>query len=126
VPIVTIQIVASNNENTYSAELLAQLADSLGSVFNSNAGGTWLKLENLDRSHYAENEIHPDVNIQATFVEVLKRTLPEQEALAREAKQIAAVVAHFLSRPLENVHIIYLPAGEGRVAFGGKLLTKQK
>jgi phenylpyruvate tautomerase PptA (4-oxalocrotonate tautomerase family) len=126
VPIVTIQIVASNNENTYSAECLAQLSDSLGSIFNSNAGGTWVKLEYLDRSHYAENETHPDENIQPTFVEVLKRTLPEQETLAREAEQIAAVVAHVLSRPLENVHIIYLPPGEGRVAFGGKLLKKQK
>ena len=77
-------------------------------------------------SHYAENETQPDANIQPTFVEVLKRTLPEQEALAREAKQIAAKVAHVLSRPLENVHIVYLPPGEGRVAFGGKLLTKQR
>ena len=125
-PIVTIQIVVSHNENTYSAEHLAQLADGLGAIFDSNAGGTWLKLDYLDHSHYAENETHPDANIRPTFVEVLKRTLPEQEALAHEAEQIAAKVASVLSRPLENVHIIYLPPGEGRVAFGGKLLTKQE
>jgi phenylpyruvate tautomerase PptA (4-oxalocrotonate tautomerase family) len=125
VPIITIQIVVSNNENSFSAELLAQLADGLGSIFNSNAGGTWVKLEYLDRSHYAENGTLMDENIQPTFVEILKRTLPDQEALAFEAEQIAAKVAHVLSRPPENVHIIYLPPGEGRVAFGGKLLTKQ-
>jgi phenylpyruvate tautomerase PptA (4-oxalocrotonate tautomerase family) len=126
VPIVTIQIVVPNNENQYSTEQLAQLSDDLGSIFNSNAGGTWVKLEYLDRNHYAENDAHPDTNIQPTFVEVLKRVLPEQEALASEAEQIAAKVAHILSRPLENVHIIYLPPGEGRVAFGGKLLKKQR
>jgi len=126
VPIVTIQIVASNNERIYSTEHVAKLADYLGSIFNSDAGGTWVKLHYLDRDHYAENETHPDTNIQPTFVEVLKRTLPQQETLALEAEQIAVKVAHVLSRPLENVHIIYLPPGEGRVAFGGKLLTKSR
>ncbi len=123
-PIVTIQIVASKSENTYSVAQVEKLSDDLGAIFNSEPGGTWVKLEYLDRSQYSENEVRPDSSIQPTFVEVLKRTLPNQDTLAVEAHQIAAKIADVLSRPLDNVHIIYLPPGEGRVAFGGKLLTK--
>jgi len=123
-PIVTIQIVTSSNDDTYSATDVARLSDSLGSIFNSEPGSTWLKLEYLDRTLYAENETELDSDIQPTFVEVLKRSLPDQDMLTTEAREIAAAVAHTLSRPVENVHIIYLPSGEGRIAFGGKLLTK--
>ena len=123
-PIVTIQVVISSNGETYSATDVARLSDRLGSIFNSEPGGTWVKLEYLDRSNYAENEMELDSNIQPTFVEVLKRSLPDQDILATEAQEIATEVARTLSRPLENVHIIYLPPGEGRIAFGGQLLTR--
>jgi hypothetical protein len=124
VPIVTIQIVTSKSENTYSVAQVEKLSDDLGTIFNSEPSGTWVKLELLDRNQYSENEVRPDSSVEPTFVEVLKRTLPDQDTLAVEAQQIATKVAHVLSRPLDNVHIIYLPPGEGRVAFGGKLLTK--
>lgn len=125
-PIVTIQIVASKDEDMYSAKHVVKLSDQLGSIFESDPGTTWVKLEYLDNELYAENGIPKNADIQPTFVEILKRTLPDQAHLATEAEIVATKVAHVLNRPLENVHIIYLPPGEGRVAFGGKLLTKQE
>ena len=125
-PIVTIQIVISKSEKTYSSTQVEKLSDDLGVIFNSEPSGTWVKLEYLDRSHYSENEVRPDSSVQPTFVEVLKRSLPNQDALAAEAQLIAAKVAHVLSRPVDNVHVIYLPPSEGRVAFGGNLITKEK
>jgi hypothetical protein len=87
-----------------------------------------VKLEYLDCRLYAENDlsaennVSADAKIQPTFVEVLKRSLPDQQTLAKEAQQIANLVAEVLCRPVENVHALYLPPGEGRIAFGGKLL----
>ena len=125
-PIVTIQIVISESDNRYSTKHIERISDLLGTLFNSDPGGTWIKLEYLDSHLYAENEMHPNSNIQPTFVEVLKRSLPDQDSLAAEAKQIAAKIAHVLSRPVESVHIIYLPPAGGRIAFGGNLLAKPK
>jgi hypothetical protein len=62
---------------------------------------------------------------QPTFVEVLQRQLPAQEQLVRQASEIAQIVLEALSRRAENVHIIYLPEGAGRVAFGGELVRNQ-
>ena len=125
-PIVTIQIVKSKNDNPYTAADVQKISDRLGKIFNSDSGGTWVKLEYLDRNHYAENEVPLNSIVQPTLVEVLKRSLPNQDSLAVEAQQIAINVAHVFSRPVENVHIIYLPPGEGRVAFGGNLLPKRE
>jgi len=73
--------------NFWSGDDLA-LSDSVTLI---RAGGTWVKLEYFDRNHYAENETQLDTNTQPTFVEVLKRTLPEQEVLATEAEQLYEV-----------------------------------
>jgi len=55
-------------------------------------------------------------------VTVLKARLEPAEMLRLEAHALAAAIAAVCGRPKENVHIIYLPAGSGRVAFGGQLL----
>lgn len=123
-PIVTIEIVCSDKRDGYSSAQIQELSDQLGEIFNSDPGQTWVKLIYLGLDHYAENKMLVASPHEPTFVEVLKRSLPNQETLAVEAQQISEKVAQVLSRPRENVHVIYLPAGEGRIAFGGKLLVR--
>ena len=120
-PIVTIQIVDDLPDSGPGTQDIQKIADELGSIFKSDAGTTWVKVQNIKPGYYAENETAPDIRVQPIFVEVLKRTLEKHSLLAKEAQQIATVVAHEFSRPVENVHVLYLPEGDGRIAFGGKL-----
>ncbi len=120
-PIVTIQIVDNPSNSGPSAKGIQKLTDELGGIFKSDAGTTWVKIQHINHGHYAENKIRPDSRARPIFVEVLKRTLEERPLLRKEAQQIATVVANELSRPVENVHVLYLPEGDGRIAFGGNL-----
>ena len=81
-----------------------------------------LLLSSLPHTQYAENHATIGPAVQPTFVEILKGSLPEQDALAKEAEHIAQIVSARLSRPIENTHVLYLPAGIGRIAFGGNLV----
>ncbi|MDP7576187.1 MAG: hypothetical protein QGH99_04420, partial [Pseudomonadales bacterium] len=47
---------------------------------------------------------------------------PDPNEMAAEAKQVAKIVGAIISRPEENIHIIFLPESLGRVAFGGNLI----
>ena len=120
-PIVTIQFVGDLPDSGPGAQYIQIIADQLGRIFKSDAGTTWVKVQNIKPGYYAENETAPDTRAQPIFVEILKRTLEEHSLLAEEAQQIARVVAHEFSRPAENIHVLYLPEGDGRIAFGGKL-----
>lgn len=121
-PIVTIQCVEIGSTEEVSKATLQKLADQLGDIFKSDPASTWVKISGLDGSCYAENRTSLDPAVQPTFVEVLKRTLQSEEILADEAAEISRCVSVTLGRPRENVHVIYLPEGSGRVAFGGVLL----
>jgi phenylpyruvate tautomerase PptA (4-oxalocrotonate tautomerase family) len=120
-PIVTIQIVCAER-NEIPKERVQALADALGALFESRDGETWVRMSYLPQAHYAENGTARGPEIQPTFVEVIKGSLPAQEALAAEASRIAEVVAEQLSRPKANTHVLYQPAGIGRIAFGGNLV----
>lgn len=120
-PIVTLQpVIADDSERPGAAEIQA-LADRLGDLFGSDPGSTWIRVSCLPRSDYAENRVRLAVTTRPVFVEVLRRSLPDAAALDVEADRIAEAVAGALARPKENIHVIYLPPGEGRVAFGGRL-----
>jgi len=121
-PIVSVQLVTSPGSPGFDQAVTQTLADRLGYLFQSEPGTTWVKLFELDRTAYAENGESPDGSIQPTFVEVLHRLLPDEAELAEEAKLVSACVAEVLGRPQQNVHVIYLPEGAGRVAFGGTLV----
>jgi hypothetical protein len=54
-------------------------------------------------------------------VTILKAKLPLVNELKREMEQLTQAVAHSCGRPVENVHLFYLPEGKGRVAFGGRV-----
>lgn len=119
-PILSIEIVTRPNED-FPPNLAAVLADRAGQIFNSEPGGTWVKVTVIASEHYAEN-LSPAGSFYPVFVSVLKAAIPAVSALRAEAAQLAAAVAQVCSRPQENVHILYLPEGTGRVAFGGELI----
>ena len=48
----------------------------------------------------------------------------EQEQLRAEVSAVAQIVAACCERPLEHVHVLVLPPGAGRIAFGGALMPE--
>ena len=120
-PILHVEIVTRPDE-TLPPNLAAALADRAGQIFNSEPGGTWVKVTFIASQNYAEN-LTPANELFPVFVSVLKAALPALPVLQAEAAQLAAAVAQVCNRPQENVHILYQPEGTGRVAFGGELLS---
>jgi len=120
-PILDVEIVLLPGEMV-SSGLAAEIADRCGQVFGSPPGNTWVKLHLMPRDRYAENDGGPPDGACPVFVSVLKARLPAPEALSVEVGRLTAAIAQATGRPAEHVHIIYLPGGAGRVAFGGALV----
>lgn len=120
-PIVDIEIVLKANEIIQS-ETVEELADQIGEIFGSPKGTTWVKVRGLERDHYAENGGALD-GVFPIFISVLKSKLPATEEMQKEVEKITGAVAQICGRPSGNVHVIYLPEGRDRVAFGGKLVS---
>ena len=121
-PILNVEIVIRPGEH-FSPELAMNLADHAGQIFDSAPGHTWVTVQFISRENYAENNSPSDDSFPV-FVSILKAKLSSTDSLQAEADRLTPVIARLCSRPQENVHIIYLPEGAGRVAFGGKLLPK--
>ena len=122
-PIVQLELVVRGDFERISGDVLQGLADELGEFFQTDRAGTWVKVGYLPFEQYAENRAQPGGETRPTLVHVLKYRLPPGEHLAREARDLARIVAKRLQRPEENTHIIFEPDGKGRVAFGGELVT---
>jgi len=123
-PILDIEIVLRPDEDL-APGLAAAIADRCGEVFGLPPGSTWVKVHSLPRGHYAENGGGPHAGGGPVFVSVLKARLPAPDALRVEVARLSAAVAEATGRPVENVHIAYLPEGAGRVAFGGELVSAE-
>lgn len=121
-PILEVEIVIRPNE-TLRDGLAGDLANHCGEIFGSRPGTTWVKLKTIAMDHYAENGGGLPETVLPVFVSVLKARHPAPDALKLEADRLAHAVAQLCDRPPENVHIIYLPEGAGRVAFGGKMIA---
>lgn len=119
-PIVNVEIVLGANE-TFRPEIVSELAEELGDIFQSPRGGTWIKVYALPAEHYGENGGMPD-RVYPIFITITKAELPVPEELGDEVRKITGAVAQICSRPSQNVHVIYQPSAKGRVAFGGKLV----
>lgn len=119
-PIVDVEIILRPDEELASG-LAGELADALGTILESRPGGTWVKVRGFSRDRYAENGGAPD-GVFPIVVQILKSRLDAGADLQSEAEQITGAVARICGRPPENVHLIYLPEGSGRVAFGGELV----
>jgi phenylpyruvate tautomerase PptA (4-oxalocrotonate tautomerase family) len=120
-PIVDIEIVLRANESIRE-EVVSELANELGEIFHSSAGETWIKIHPLSADQYAENGGTPD-GIYPIFVTVMKSKLSSLEEMQKEVAKITGVIAQICGRPSDNIHVIYQPAGRGRVAFGGKIVS---
>jgi len=119
-PILDVEIITYRNENIRS-DLAMELANQVGEVFDSPPGNTWVKVHLITSENYAENMVASN-SVFPVIVSVLKAQTPSPESLQAEVTKLTAIVAQVCSRPQENIHIIYLPEGAGRVAFGGKVL----
>ena len=120
-PILDIEIAASDPENKLPADLTQSLADAVAQVFGSPQGTVWVKLRIIPSTQYAED--HGKLaGLQPVFVTVLKSRVPEGNALQNEITQLTQAIAKVLNRPDTNVHIMYQPNGAGRFAFGGNLV----
>jgi len=121
VPVIDIEIVASDSTQGLPADLTQALADMAAKVFNAPQGTVWVKARIIPLAHYAEDNgilegVHP------VFVTVLKSRVPGGSALESEIAQLTKGIAKALARSEFNIHIIYQSDGTGRVAFGGKLV----
>ena len=119
-PILTVEIIARPEEEM-AADFAQQLAHRAGEIFASRAGTTWVKVHFIPHEQYAENSQEP-VDLHPVFVSILKANLPNEDVMTKEVGELTTAVAQLCQRPPENVHIIYLPAGNGRVAFGGQIV----
>jgi phenylpyruvate tautomerase PptA (4-oxalocrotonate tautomerase family) len=120
-PIVDVEIVLPPGESPPPG-LPAELADRCGQVFGSPPGNTWVKLRVIPHDHYAENYGGPPASVYPVFVSVLKARLPTPDALRAEVGLLTSAIAEATGRSTENIHIVYLPEGAGRVAFGGEIV----
>lgn len=122
VPIIRLKLLIRDDTERIRQETLQALADELGRYFGSSPAGTWVEADYLPAEQYAENLCELAEDVKPTLVYVLRHHLPHQEELAREASELARIVANRLQRPRRNTHIFYEPAGKGRVAIGGTLI----
>jgi phenylpyruvate tautomerase PptA (4-oxalocrotonate tautomerase family) len=120
-PIIDVEIVASDSVPDMPANLTQSLAEATAQVFGAQPGTVWVKLRVIPSNGYAENGGLPE-GMYPVFVTVLKSRVPEGSALEDEIIRLTNVVAKVLGRPESNVHIFYQPDGAGRVAFGGNVV----
>lgn len=119
-PILDVQIVGPLAP-PLEAGVAARLAAAAAGVFASPPGATWVRLHRLAAEDYAENGGIDPGESPPVFVALLLADPPEGAARASQAAALAAALAGVVGRPSERVHILYEPAGRGRVAFGGVL-----
>ena len=105
-----------------SPTLAPRLAEAAGHALAAPAGETWVRLRRLTTTFYAESGGGPLAGVPPVFVQVLQARLPDETALARQAAALGAAIAEVCGRPADRVHVVFSPAGVGRIAFGGRLL----
>lgn len=120
-PILDIEIVASDSASSLPADLAQSLSNEAARVFGAPQGTVWVKVRVIPSAQYAENGGKPE-GVYPVFITVLKSRVPERSALEDEISGLTQAIASTLNYPVENVHIIYQPGGVRRVAFGGKLV----
>ncbi|GAB4417858.1 MAG: hypothetical protein Kow002_04450 [Anaerolineales bacterium] len=120
-PILDVEIIASDSSQSLPAHLTQALADAAAKVFGTLQGRVWVKVHIIPPEHYAEDHGTPK-GVQPVFVTVTKAKMPKGNALEAEITQLTKSIASLLQRPETNVHITYQPDAAGRVAFGGRLV----
>src|SRR5688572_12992529 len=119
-PIVDVEIITSEPLN---GGLAARLAEMAAQVFGGPPASTWVRVRSLPKERYAENGTATPEGWRSVFVTVRKAQRPTGSALEAEVRALTEGVARVCGRPVENVHILYEPDAQGRIAFGGSLKT---
>jgi phenylpyruvate tautomerase PptA (4-oxalocrotonate tautomerase family) len=117
-PILDIEIVSDRQERILG-RITQGLADELGKAFGAAPGKLWVKVRTLPREQYAENGGAAPMPV---FVTVTASAPPAGEELRSRIALITDAVARLTNRPRENIHVEFLPAARGRIAFGGQLV----
>jgi phenylpyruvate tautomerase PptA (4-oxalocrotonate tautomerase family) len=121
-PVLDVEIVLKPGEEIAQG-IARRIADRAGEIFGSRPRTTWVKLRAIPDDHYAENDAGPEIESHPVFVSILKAKLPPPDQMQREVDVLTPAIAEICGRPPENVHILYLPAGAGRIAFGGRIVS---
>lgn len=119
-PIVDVEVVGPVAD-AVRVGLAQRIADAAGVALNSRPQGTWAKVRFVADDAYAENGGAPPDGAQPVFVSVLVAELPDRALMSEQASRLATAVADACGRSSATVHIMFEPAGAGRVAFGGEL-----
>ena len=123
-PILDIERVLPEGADSAPPGLAQALADAVGRVFGSAPGRTWVRLRALPAAAYAENDAAALPNdALPVFVTVLHARVPEGPALASQVSALTHAIAVVLGCDAQRVHVQIAPAGAGRQAFGGRLVS---
>ena len=120
-PILDVEIVASDSTTNLPADLTQSLAEAAAQAFDAPTGTVWVKVQMIPSTQYAENGGLPK-GVYPIFVTVLKSRASSESELEEEIDRLTEKIAKVLERPKANIHILYQPDGAGRVAFGGRLV----
>ena len=120
-PIIDVCLVA-DEIGAIPALATQRIADQLGSALGLSPGHLWVRLQIIPAMHYAENGAKLESGELPAFVRVLHSRPPTGHELVREAVLISTAVGSTIGRDPARIHVEYAPAGEGRMAFGGRLV----
>jgi len=120
-PILDIEVVLAAKQ-AIDPSWAQSIADIVGDVLGTESGRTWVRLRALAPSQYAEQGTEPPATPHPIFVSILQSHLPDLERKRQLAERLAHAIGRVCGRAHENVHILWLPEGVERVAFGGALL----
>ena len=121
-PLIDVQVILKPGE-TLANNFASKIADTIGQTMDSPPGHVWVKVTSVSRSSYAENGSTIPDKMAPIFISVLLGELPETAQLEQLSANMAAAVAAVSKRKKSEVHIVFEPAGVGRVSFAGNLMT---
>ncbi len=118
VPIVDVRFVQGHASLPASASA-QHLADAIGQVLAPEPGRTWVRLQALEASHYAENGTTLTEQDLPVFVSLFLAHPPQGAEFEAQVVAVGRAVAQCFARAPQRVHVEYAPAAAGRMAFGG-------
>jgi phenylpyruvate tautomerase PptA (4-oxalocrotonate tautomerase family) len=113
VPVLRVCIVGQRD---IAPDVAQRLADGAGQILNAPAGATWVTIDGLPASRYAENGVVDPP--QPVFIHLLLKHGVAQ-LQSGQIQSLCALAQAVLGVPEQNVHVVVDPAAAGRVHFGG-------